>query len=517
MYFIDNIDLNKSIYEIEFSVDCDVELGIILKSKENELKKEIMKKEYQIILNEISNEKKYHVEMSIPKSDQYQIFLDGLEHYMVKDYVFKDKETKETITKLDVLNLNEIKENLKKNKSSYKFPLISNTFNHEEIFGIQKFVTSGKKLTLGNEVETFEKEFAEYIGTPYAVMVNSGSSANLLAVACVMNYLFQGKLEEGDEIIVPTLCWSTTVWPLLQYNLKPVFIDVDIETMNIDPDKIIEKITPKTKGIKLVHVMGNSCNMEKIMKIVEEYNLLLIEDTCESLGTYYDGKMVGTFGTFGTYSFYYSHHITTIEGGMVCCKRKEHYDLLRSLRAHGWTRYLDDKDQKLYKDIYPDIDNRYMFVNLGFNLRPIELNAVMGKIQLRKLKQKNENRIYNFNSIKERILHHPKNDNIFVLPREEHKSVSAWFGLCIFLNKKYKEKYNDFMKYLEDNSIENRPVITGNFTRQPYFIINNFNYNPLDFPNADYIHFNGFYIGLSCEKYKDEKIKELVEILFNFF
>ena len=128
---------------------------------------------------------------------------------------------------------------MKKNKSSYKFPLISNTFNHEEIFGIQKFVTSGKKLTLGNEVETFEKEFAEYIGTPYAVMVNSGSSTNLLAVACVMNYLFQGKLEEGDEIIVPTLCWSLPS-TTFQHNLKPVFTDVDVKTMNTDPDKIIE-------------------------------------------------------------------------------------------------------------------------------------------------------------------------------------------------------------------------------------------------------------------------------------
>lgn len=202
---------------------------------------------------------------------------------------------------------------------------------------------------------------------------------------------------------------------------------------------------------------------------------------------------------------------------MVCCKTKEHYDLLRSLRAHGWTRYLDDEEQRLYKYTYPDIDNRYMFINLGYNLRPIELNAVMGKIQLQKLKRKNENRIYNFNSIKNKILNHPNNDNIFILPREENNSISAWFGLCIFLNEKYKGKYNDFIKYLEDNSIENRPIITGNFTRQPYFTINKFNYNPLEYPNADYIHFNGFYIGLSCEKYSDKEMNELVEILFHFF
>jgi CDP-6-deoxy-D-xylo-4-hexulose-3-dehydrase len=288
--------------------------------------------------------------------------------------------------------------------------------------------------------------------------------------------------------------------------------------MNIEENIIECHITEKTKAILLVHVMGNCCNMDLIEKIALKYNLLVVEDTCESLGSSFKNKKLGSFGTFGTYSFYYSHHITTIEGGMVVTNNKKNYDLLRCLRAHGWTRYFDKNEQEMYKNRYPDIDTRYMFVNVGYNFRPMELQAVMGLVQLEKLNLKNENRIYNYTELKKNILKHEKNnDSKIILFQEQNDSYIAWFGFCFYLNKKYTEDYNNFILYLEKNSIENRPIITGNFTRQPYFKIHNYDFDCNEFVNADVLHNNGIYIGLSCEKYENEDIEHICNILFNYF
>jgi len=240
--------------------------------------------------------------------------------------------------------------------NGYEYPLIESTYDKEEIITMMETLTTNK-LTMGENVVNFEKDFAKYVGSKYAVMVNSGSSANLLSMAVATNYLRRNRLHPGDKVIVPNICWSTSVWPIIQMNLQPVFVDVNPLTMNMDIEDLKQKMTPEIKGIIAVHILGNSTDMDELMKIVKDNNLFLMEDTCESLGSKYDDTILGTFGDFGTYSFYYSHHITTIEGGMVVCNDEEDYELLLCLRAHGWTRYL--KNKKELEETYKDVDPRF--------------------------------------------------------------------------------------------------------------------------------------------------------------
>ena len=236
-----------------------------------------------------------------------------------------------------------IKENINLNfNEKYKFPLNENIIDKEDIVLMIEVLMSGY-VTMGKKVLEFEKKFAKYLGVKYAIMVNSGSSANLLAMSAAVNLSKNNRLKKGDKILVPAVCWSTSVWPILQCGLIPVFVDVSIETMNIDLLDLKKKLKDDIKGIVLVHILGNCTNMDELMKIVKENNLFLLEDTCESLGSRFDDKFLGTFGNFGTFSFYYSHHITTIEGGMVVCNNDDDYEILKSLRAHGWIRDLKKK------------------------------------------------------------------------------------------------------------------------------------------------------------------------------
>ena len=203
--------------------------------------------------------------------------------------------------------------------NKYFYPLIENPFSNDDINeGIK--VLKSKQLTLSTKTKKFENDFTTKFNSKYSLMVNSGSSANLLALQCLINPYRKNRLKKDDEVIIPTLCWSTSLWPIIQSNLKPIFIDINPETLNISEKDIEDKITKKTKAIMLVHVLGNSCNMDEIMRIKKKYNLVLIEDTCESLGSKYKNKYLGTFGEFSTFSFYSSHQISSGEGGMICCK-----------------------------------------------------------------------------------------------------------------------------------------------------------------------------------------------------
>ena len=397
--------------------------------------------------------------------------------------------------------------------NGFDYPLIESTYDKEEIITMMKTLTTNK-LTMGNNVLKFEEKFAEYVGSKYAVMVNSGSSANLLSMAVATNYLRTNRLVPGDKVIVPNICWSTSVWPIIQMNLKPVFVDVDYKTMNIDIEDLKRKLTPDIKGIVAVHILGNSTNMLQLMEIVKDNNLFLMEDTCESLGSKYGNKVLGTFGDFGTYSFYYSHHITTVEGGMVVCNKEEDYELLKCLRAHGWTRYL--KNKKELEEKYKDVDPRFLFVNVGYNLRPMEIQASMGLVQLRKLDLKNTNRILNHKNITGRILNDPRNKDIFSTPVACEDCSPAWFALPFILNEKLESHYNNFLSYLTDNKVENRPIVTGNFARQPIFQFLDLNIKPEEYKGAEVLHKRGFFIGLSCEKMSEERIDKLVDIFFNY-
>lgn len=411
----------------------------------------------------------------------------------------KFKTNKEQIKQLIKLELNE------NNKKTDKFtlPLSEKTYDHNEINAMIN-VLLGDKLTMGKNVEQFEKEFATYIGSQYAIMVNSGSSANLLAMAVLSNFKYKNKLNRGDKIIVPTICWSTSVWPIIQMGLEPVFVDININTLNADIDKIEEllKNDDTIRGIMAVHILGNTTNMDKLMKLKSKYNLILMEDTCESLGSMYDNKYLGTFGECGTFSFYFSHHITTIEGGMVVTDNFEIYELLKCLRAHGWSRGITGYDNY-------NLDNRFCFINVGYNLRPMEIQAAMGLVQLKRLTQLNENRIKNYERVI-KLLKESKTDK-FNYFEKENNSEPAWFALPFILNKKYNKK--NYLKYLENNNIDTRPIVTGNFARQPVFKDLNMNIDPSIFVNSEIIHNQGFFIGLPSYLMTDEKIEKLVSIL----
>lgn len=391
-----------------------------------------------------------------------------------------------------------------------KFPLGQNVHDADDILNMIGELLTGK-FTMGEQVNNFERKFAEYIGVKHAVMVNSGSSANLIALSVLTNHKCNNRLVPGDEVLVPALCWSTSVFPIIQCGLTPTFVDVNPLTLNIDLDDLKKKITNKTKAIMLVHVLGNSTNMRALIEIVKQHNLILIEDTCESLGSKYDDKYLGSFGAIGTYSFYYSHHITTMEGGMVVCDDDDYYELMKCLRAHGWTRSLKDKDK--IQSQYPDLDPRFTFVNLGYNVRPMEIQASMGIGQLEKLQTKNNNRKTNYKNIKNKIENDLRN-TFLSFPNESDNTDIAWFGITLFLEENIR--LSDYLNYLTENGVENRPIITGNIIRQPIIQDLYPKLNPIDFPGAEKCHFSGLFIGLSSSPMPASSIEELVNILLNY-
>ena len=256
-----------------------------------------------------------------------------------------------------------------------KIKLMHDPISADEIIAINKCLESGQ-YTQGTIVDEFEKEFAKWNGSRYAVMVNSGSSANLIMVSLLKDKF---ELKETDEVLVPSVTWPTTVYPLIQNNLSPVFCDVD-ETFNISFESIKKMYSPCTKAIFLVHLLGQPVNLKEIINFCEEKNIIVMEDCCEALGANIEGKKVGRFGLMGSFSFYFGHHMATIEGGMVVTDDFELYDLLKSIRSHGWVR--NSIRSKEYEKDYASLD--FVFDNLGYNLRSTNINATIGLEQLKK-------------------------------------------------------------------------------------------------------------------------------------
>lgn len=391
-----------------------------------------------------------------------------------------------------------------------KFPLGQDVHDSSDIINMIGSLLT-EKFTMGEQVSKFETMFAEYIGAKHAVMVNSGSSANLLALAALTNHKCSNRLQPGDEVLVPVLCWSTSVFPIVQCNLTPVFVDVDSDTLNINIEDLERKITNKTKAIMLVHVLGNCTNMNKLMELVKKRNLILIEDTCESLGTTYKDKYLGTFGSIGAYSFYYSHHITTMEGGMVVTDDDEYYELVKCLRAHGWSRNLIDKDR--IQEEHPDVDPRFTFVNLGYNVRPMEIQAAMGVGQLRKLEAKNNCRKNNYRRIRY-LIEKDSRGKFLSFPNESEGADVAWFGVTLFVDDSVS--LNKYLDYLTQAGVENRPIITGNMARQPVIKDLYPHLRPSDFPGAEVCHLKGLFIGLSSNPMSQSSVEELVNILLSY-
>ncbi|AZL15487.1 DegT/DnrJ/EryC1/StrS family aminotransferase [Rickettsiales endosymbiont of Stachyamoeba lipophora] len=335
------------------------------------------------------------------------------------------------------------------------------TFGAEEINALIAQLMS-TNVTMGPRVKQFEENYCTKFGHKYGVSNNSGSSANLLAVAALTNPAFKDHLRPGDEVIVPALSWSTTVWPIIQCGLIPVFVDCDINTFNLDLNKLEQAITPKTRAIKLVHVYGNPCHMDEIMALARKHNLFIIEDSCESMGATYKGKYVGTFGDIGTFSFYYSHHITTLEGGISVTNNFELAELMRVLRAHGWTRQIDEREK--YEQMHADIDPRFIFINLGYNLRLTEIQAAMGIEQFKKFDDLIAVRKNNAKILRREL---EELSDLFSFQNITAESESTWFGFSLILKEKAKFTKNELGKYLHAQNIENRPIIAGNMSKHP--------------------------------------------------
>ena len=401
---------------------------------------------------------------------------------------------------------------LKKNnfKSKYFYPLLDNAFSEDDLLSGIKVLISGE-LTMSKKTKEFEKEFAKKIGSKYALMVNSGSSANLLATFAACNPLRKNRFKRGDEVLIPAVCWSTSLWPLVQSGLKPVFVDVEKDTLNVNAELLIKKITKKTKVIMLVHVLGNSTDIDKIKKIAKQKKIIIIEDTCEALGAKYKNKYLGTFGDFGTYSFYFSHQITSGEGGMVVCDNEEDYELLYSMRSHGWSRGL--KSQKKIEKKYPKLDPKFIFVNSGFNLRPTDIVASIGNSQFKRLNNFIKIRNSNSSKIKDGLRKSKKWKNQFSFQKIRSNVQTSPFGFPIFMDKKFVKKKKIFIQMLDKHGVETRPIISGNFLNQPSIKLFKLQNKNQKFPQAQEVENLGFFIGLHTKSIKQKTLNRLTDIL----
>jgi CDP-4-dehydro-6-deoxyglucose reductase, E1 len=406
------------------------------------------------------------------------------------------------------MKLNQLKKQIKKSfdlskKINKNYPLLDDAFSFEDLMkGIE--IILSKKITMGEVTYNFEKEFAKFLNVKYALMTNSGSSANLLASFALVNPKKRNFLKRGDEFIIQALCWSTSLWPLVQAGLKPKFIDVNIDSFNIDLENLKKHISSKTKALMAVHVLGNSSEIDLISKLCKQKKIYLIEDTCESLGSRYNNKYLGTFGDFGTYSFYYSHQITCGEGGMLVCNSKEDYNIVHSLRSHGWDRGIANNKKKL---------PTFNFINSGFNLRPTDIAAAIGLNQFKRLNHFKKIRSQNKEKIIKSLINSKKWNNQFTFFNQVKNLEPSWFGFPLIINNINSNKKNKFLSYLRENGIETRPIISGNFMNQKSIDLYKLNEKKQNFKNAQKIEDTGFFIGLHTQPIEDKKLKKVVHYL----
>lgn len=371
---------------------------------------------------------------------------------------------------------------------NYKFPLAINTFDQKEKKAMYDVIESGN-FTMGKKVNMFEKKFAKIHNTKYSIMVNSGSSANLLMIASLFYTNKKNiKLNKGDEIIVPAISWSTTYYPLYQYGLKLKFVDVDIHTLNYDITKLKKSISSKTRAIMCVNLCGNPNDFNKINNIIKYKSIYLLEDNAESLGATYKGKKTGTFGIMGTFSFFFSHHISTMEGGMILTNNKNLYEILLSLRNHGWTRDLPKKNTITYLKNKNKFQSSYEFILPGYNLRPLEISGALGLTQLNKLNKFIKIRRKNA-LLFQRLM---KNKKEYIIQKEVGKS--SWFWFTIILKKSNSKNRNSLVNKLNKNGFETRPIVAGKFINNK--VANFFNFSKSDnLINSDIVNDCGFAIG----------------------
>jgi CDP-4-dehydro-6-deoxyglucose reductase, E1 len=365
------------------------------------------------------------------------------------------------------------------------YELAASTWGPEEIQALQEVIASGR-VTMGPKVAQFEKTFAAYFGKRYGVMVNSGSSANLVAVAALF-YKRDRPLQAGDEVIVPAISWATTYHPLQQYGLRLRFVDVELETLNLDVSRLEQALTPATRMVVGVSILGNPAPLGAIRAFTQQHGLYFLEDNCESMDAELDGRKTGTFGDLNTFSFFFSHHISTIEGGMVLTDDAELAQLVRSLRAHGWTRDLP-QGSELFTPRGSDHFEAYRFILPGYNVRPTDLNGAVGLEQLKKLPRFTEMRRRNWARFHQRFAGDPR----FIIQRENGKS--SCFAFTVVLNGADTTDRDRVFAALREADIGFRMITGGCFLRHD--VIRYFDYDIVGHvDNANRAHDLGFFVG----------------------
>ena len=368
--------------------------------------------------------------------------------------------------------------------TNWKYPLATDTWDEDEFQAIMSVLES-RNFSMGVEVAHFQSEFASFFGSKYGVMSNSGSSANLLAAAA-MRYTGRHSPHRRD-VIVPAVSWSTTYFPLSQLGYRLKFIDVELDTLNAPATGIEDAIDEGTAGIMVVNLLGNPSELSRVRQIADDYGLFMIEDNCESLGASFEGQHAGTFGDVGTFSSYFSHHISTMEGGISLTSSLEIAEAMLSLRAHGWTRDLPDHNT-VFDKTGDDFEDLFRFVLPGYNLRPLEIEGAIGRKQIK-----------NIESI---VSGRKRNARLFLEVLEEFPEIitqreigeSSWFGFSMILSGRVANRRKELVQILTEEGIQSRPIVAGNFTRNP--VIQHLEHKivgPLS--TSDIIHDRGLFIG----------------------
>lgn len=366
------------------------------------------------------------------------------------------------------------------------YPLATTTWDEKEIAAIQTVIASGM-YTMGPRVAAFEQAFADFTATRYCVMVNSGSSANLLMVAA-LRFRKDDPLLSGDEVIVPAVSWSTTYHPLQQYGLKLKFVDVDADTLNYDLQALAGAVSDKTRAIMIVNLLGNPNDFARIEQIVAGRKIVLMEDNCESMGALYEGKQAGTFGAMGSFSAFFSHHISTMEGGMVVTDDEELYHILLSLRAHGWTRHLPKHNRVTGTKSDDAFVESFKFVLPGYNLRPVEMSGAIGVEQLKKLPPMIQARRRNAAKFQELLANYPH------LRVQREIGESSWFGFSMVVQPGAPFSRKDVVASLTKHGVDARPIVAGNFAKNE--VLRWFDYAVHgELINAEALDADGLFVG----------------------
>lgn len=375
--------------------------------------------------------------------------------------------------------------------------LVKDTIDVEDINKLIEWLKTNPRLTKGNLTIEFEKKWSEWLGVKYSVFVNSGSSANL---AAIYSLILSGKLK-NNKIVVPAVSWVTTVTPAIQLGLEPIMCECDMDNLGLDINHLKEIIKNENPSvIILVHVLGFPNYMDEIVELCNENNILLVEDTCESIGSEYNGKKLGTIGDLSTFSFYFGHHMSTIEGGMVSTNDEEFYHILLSIRSHGWDRDLPKEKQEFLREKYniDDFRSLYTFYYPGFNLRATDLQAFIGLNQLEKLTTIVENRNKNYLRYKNEI-----NNDFWNISPPENSYISNFSFPIITKNVK------SLTKSLIDNDIECRPLICGSINEHPFWYER---YGKQELPNSKMVHEYGIYLP-NNHQMTDEEITKVIKIV----